>query len=142
MNNLEERIWKILGRKQTAALATVTATGAPWVRYVTIESDPDFTLRFCTSLGSRKARQITDNPAVHLTCGNLQPPDDSAFLQIVGRAEIRSDEATKTLYWQDEWRRYFKGPDDPDYIMVFVHPDLIEYNGPGSFVPEVWESNI
>lgn len=51
MNDLKEKIWKILGRKQTAALATVTVANAPWVRYVTVESDPDFTLCFCTSRG-------------------------------------------------------------------------------------------
>jgi general stress protein 26 len=140
MTELEKRIWMILSRRQTAALATITATGAPWVRYVTISADPDFTLRFCTSLGSRKAGEIVANPDVHLTCGNLQPPDDSAFLQIAGRAEIRRDGKTKTENWNEEWRRYFKGPDDPDYVMVFIRPSRIEYNGPGSFVPAVWES--
>jgi general stress protein 26 len=140
MGDLENRIWNILGRKQTAALATVSETGAPWVRYVTIESDADFTLRFCTSNSSRKARQMSANAAVHLACGNLQPPDDSVFLQVAGHAEIRGDKKTKTDCWREEWRRYFKGPDDPDYVMVFIHPDRIEYNGPGSFVPEVWES--
>jgi len=142
MNALEEKIWKILGRRQTAALATLGESGAPWVRYVTIEADPDFTLRFCTSLGSRKAGQIAANPNVHVTCGNLQPPDDSAFLQIAGRAEIRSDGKARAEHWNEEWRRYFKGPDDPDYVMVFIHPCRIEYNGPGSFVPIVWESKI
>jgi general stress protein 26 len=138
MNDLEERIWKILGRKQIAALATLTVSGAPWVRYVTIESDLNFTLRFCTSCGSRKARQIADNPEVHLTCGNLQPPDDSAFLQIVGPAEICRDGKIKADCWKEEWRRYFKGPDDPDYVVIFIQPTRIEYNGPGSFEPEVW----
>jgi general stress protein 26 len=111
------------------------------VRYVTIESDPDFTLRFCTSRNSRKIRQILDNPEVHLTCGNLQPPDDSVFLQIAGRAEVNSDVKTKASYWQDEWQRYFKGPDDPDYVMVFIHPLRIEYNGPGSFASQVWAAS-
>ena len=140
MGDLEEKIWKILDRKLTAALATITASGAPWVRYVTIESDRDFTLRFCTSRGSRKAGQIMDNPDVHLTCGNLQPPDDSAFLQVVGRAEIRNDIETKAGYWHEEWRRYFKGPDDPDYVMVFIRPTSIEYTGPGSLEPEIWKA--
>ena len=139
MASLYDRIWKILGRRQTAALATITAAGPPWVRYVTISADADFTLRFYTSLGSRKAGEMAANPNVHLTCGNLQPPDDSAFLQIAGRAEIRRDNKTKAEHWNEEWRRYFKGPDDPDYIMVFVRPTRIEYNGPGSFVPEAWE---
>jgi general stress protein 26 len=141
MNDLEGRIGKILGHKQTAALATVTASGSPWVRYVTIESDPDFTLRFCTSRASRKAGQMVENPDVHVTCGNLQPPDDSVFLQIVGRAEVCGDRETKDRYWQEEWRRYFKGPDDPDYVIVLIRPARIEYNGPGSFTPEVWAAD-
>jgi general stress protein 26 len=29
---------------------------------------------------------------------------------------------TKAAYWQDGWRRYFKGPDDSDYVMIFVRP--------------------
>ncbi|MCX6555599.1 MAG: pyridoxamine 5'-phosphate oxidase family protein [Candidatus Aminicenantes bacterium] len=140
MNELEARIWRILGHRQTAALATITATGAPWVRYVTIEADPNFTLRFCTSRSSRKTGEIAANPDVHVACGNLQPPDDSAFLQIAGRAEICREGKIKAGYWKEEWRRYFKGPDDPDYVMVFVRPTRIEYNGPGSFLAEVWES--
>jgi general stress protein 26 len=139
MDELEKKIWNILSRAQTAALATMTAAGAPWVRYVTIESDPDFTIRFCTSLGSRKVRHITANPGVHLTCGNLQPPDDSAFLQISGCAEICSDQEIKVRHWREGWRRYFKGPDDPDYVMVFVRPLRIEFNGPDSFAAQIWD---
>ncbi len=138
MNELKEKIWKILGQPQTAALATISESGAPWVRYVTIRSEGDFTLSFCTSLASRKARHIAAHPEVHLTCGNLEPPDDSAYLQIAGRAGIRDDTATKRQYWLEGWSRYFQGPDDPDYVMVFVTPTLIEYNAPGSLTPEVW----
>ena len=140
MTRLEERIWQILDKPQTAALATISASGAPWVRYVTVRTERDFTLNFCTSLASRKAGEIAARPEVHLTCGNLAPPDDSAFLQIAGCAEIRADAATRTAYWQEGWRRYFTGPDDPDYIMVFVRPARIEYNGSGSVLPEIWTS--
>ncbi len=138
MNELEKKIWRILGKPQTAALATIGDDGVPWVRYVTIRGESDFTLTFCTGRSTRKARQILANPGVHLTCGNLQPPDGSAYLQIAGRAGIRSDLATKAKYWQDGWSRYFSGPDDPEYVMVFVTPSSIEYNAPGSLTPEVW----
>jgi general stress protein 26 len=138
MTGLADKIWNILKEPQTAALATISESGAPWVRYVTIRADRDLTLNFCTSLASRKAREIAADPAVHLTCGNLQPPDDSAFLQIAGRAEVRADRATRLKYWQEGWERYFKGPEDPDYIVIIVRPSLIEFNGPGAVVPEVW----
>jgi len=138
MNDLEKKIWAFIGKPQTAALATITAAGTPWVRYVTVEADPDFTLRFCTSLASRKSAQISAVPDVHLVCGNQQPPDDSVYLQIAGRAEIRSDAATRKRYWNEEWRRYFNGPDDPDFVMVFIHPSLIEYTGPESPDTATW----
>ncbi len=138
MDELEEKIWRFLEKPQTAALATISENGAPWVRYVTIRADRDFTLNFCTALSTRKACEIAANPNVHLTCGVLNPPDDSVFLQIAGRAEIRSDAATRVTYWQKEWQRYFKGPDDPDYIIVFVRPERIEYNAPGSAAARIW----
>ncbi|MBN2345070.1 MAG: pyridoxamine 5'-phosphate oxidase family protein [Candidatus Aminicenantes bacterium] len=138
MTELEKKIWNILGRPQTAALATIGEGGAPRVRYVTVRALEDLTLHFCTSHASRKARQIAAHPDVHLTCGNLEPPDDSAYLQVAGRAEIRSDAATKRQYWLEGWSRYFQGPEDPDYVMVFVTPSLIEYNAPGSLEPEIW----
>lgn len=139
MSDLERRIWGIIGRPQTAALATVGEDGAPWVRYVTVRAEKDFTLNFCTARSTRKARQIMAHPDVHLTCGDLNPPDGSVYLQIAGRAEVRSDAATRLRYWQEEWRRYFTGPDDPEYIMVLIRPSRIEYTAPGSPVPEVWE---
>jgi general stress protein 26 len=138
MTELEGRIWQIVGRPQTAALATIGENGAPWVRYVTVRAEKDLTLSFCTARSTRKARQIAARPDVHLTCGILNPPDGSAFLQVAGRAEIRSDAATRSACWQEGWRRYFQGPDDPDYIMVFVRPAFIEYNAPGAPEPEIW----
>jgi general stress protein 26 len=141
MTELEGRIWQIVGRPQTAALATIGEDGAPWVRYVTVRAERDFSLSFCTARSTRKARQIAARPDVHLTCGILSPPDGSAFLQIAGRAEIRSDAATKTACWQEEWRRYFAGPDDPEYVIVLVFPSVIEYNGPGAIEPEIWTNH-
>ncbi len=138
MNELEKNIWKILCKEQVAALATLTEDRKPWVRYVTIEADEDFTLRFCTSLGSRKARQILKNPEVHLTCGNLQPPNDSAFLQIAGRAEVRGDRKTREKYWKKKWLGYFKGPEDPDFVMIFIRSLSIEFNAPRSTTAEIW----
>jgi general stress protein 26 len=138
MSELEEKIWKILQAPQVAGLATINEKGDPWVRYVTIEADRDFTLHFCTGLSTRKARQITAHPDVHLVCGLLEPPDDSAYLQISGRAEIRSDAAIKEKYWQEGWNRYFTGPNDPNFVMIFVRPSFIEYNAPGALTPEIW----
>src|SRR5512137_1067223 len=123
MNDLEKKIWASLGRPQLASLATVTQTGQPWVRYVTVYADAGFRLRFCTDEGSRKVRHIRARPEVHLTCGNLQPPDDSAYLQIAGCAAVVIAAEEKRAFWREEWTRYFSGPDDPTYVIVEIRPE-------------------
>lgn len=140
MSELERKIWNLINKPQTAALATIAEDGAPWARYVTVRAGHDLTLSFCTARSTRKARQIAARPEVHLTCGELRPPDGSAWLQIAGRAEIRDDAATRARYWQEGWARYFSGPDDPEYVIVLVVPSVIEYNAPGALEPEVWEN--
>jgi general stress protein 26 len=141
MNELEHKIWAILGRPQLAALATVSEAGKPWVRYVSIYGKENFDLRFCTDAGSRKIRHIRDRPDVHLTCGNLRPPNDSAFLQIAGRAAVIHDADEKRAFWREEWTRYFSGPDDPGYVIVEIRPETIEYWAPGSPAAQVWEKS-
>lgn len=137
-SELENKIRAVLASPQVAALATVTGEGKPWVRYVTLRIADDLSLRVVTGASTRKAAEIRACPYVHLTCGSLKPPDDSVYLQIAGRAELSSDPEEKKALWIDEYLRYFKGPDDPEYVVVRVHPDLIEFTGPDSPKPSVW----
>ena len=137
-SELEEKIRAVFAAPRVAALATVTAEGKPWVRYVTVRASDDLTLRVCTDAASRKAAEIRGRPEVHLTCGDLNPPDDSVYLQIAGRAEVSTDPDEKQELWTDEYLRYFKGPDDPDYVVIRICPDVIEYMGPGSPKPSIW----
>lgn len=137
-SELKRKIRAVFAAPRVAALATVTGDGRPWVRYVTVRADDDLTLRICTDAASRKATEIRARPEVHLTCGNLNPPDDSVYLQIAGRAEVSTDPEEKRALWTDEYLRYFKGPDDPDYVVIRIRPDVIEYMGQGSPKASVW----
>lgn len=139
MTDLEKRIRVFFKKPRLAGLATITPDHRPWVRYVTVAIDTDFCFWFCTDLKSRKAEQIRRNPEVHLACGEFDPPDNSTYLQIQGRAEILTDPEIKSACWNDEWLRYFSGPDDPNYVVVKVEPDRIEFNSPLSPVSEIWE---
>ncbi len=78
------------------------------------------------------------NPEVHLTCGVTSPESADSYLQIQGHAEVTTDEAERRAYWKDELKRYFSGPEDPNYCVVKVTPYRIEYMAPGSMEPEVW----
>ena len=138
MSDLKERIRRILSQPQLSGLATVTAEGKPWVRYVMAVADDHLTLRFASFVGSRKVEQIGRNPEVHLTCGVTNPAAMQPYLQIQGRARFTTDEAERHAFWSDMLKHIFSGPDDPRYGIVIVEPYRVEYCSPGTFEPEVW----
>jgi general stress protein 26 len=138
MSDLKGRILQVLGQPQLSALATVTAEGKPWVRYVMVVSDNHMTVRFASFVGARKIEQIKRNPEVHLTCGVTNPTDMKPYLQIQGRARFTTEEKERHGFWNEMLRPIFDGPDDPKYGVVTVEPYRIELCTPGSFEPEVW----
>jgi general stress protein 26 len=143
MDELKEKILAAIKIPQLMPLATVTEDGKPWVRYVMGSGADDLTIRFVTSLQTRKVAQMKNNPEVHLTCGatssSLQETEH--YLQISGKAEVTTDEAERNLCWNDHLKAYFSGPDDPAYCVVIVKPYRIEYCTMTEMVPKVWEAN-
>jgi len=139
MADLKQKIFETIREPLLASLGTITEDGKPWVRYVMTTGNEDLTLRFATFLNSRKVAQIRKTPDVHLTCGVTDIQSMQPYLQIQGRAEILTDETDRHGYWKDELRRYFSGPDDPNYCVVRVTPSRIEYMSPGAYEPQVHE---
>lgn len=140
MDDLTARIFDMLKEPFLASFATVTEDGKPWVRYVTPRAAKDLTLRFATAAGSRKVAQLKKNSEVHLACGAIDPMNAKNYLQIQGRAEFKNDQAERDAFWHDILKRYFKGPDDPNYGVVVVKPYRIEVYTMGQFKPEVWKA--
>jgi general stress protein 26 len=138
--NLKQKIAAKLSGPTLCALATMTEDGRPWVRYVTPFADENMTLWMATFINSRKAGQIRKNPEVHLTTGVATLETAESYLQIQGKAEILTDQATKMAVWNDYLKRIFTGPDDPNYAVCKITPYRIEYNGMGMTPAEVWES--
>ncbi|MBI4880322.1 MAG: pyridoxamine 5'-phosphate oxidase family protein [Planctomycetes bacterium] len=139
MDGLRSKIAEVLRGPQLASFATVTEDGKPWVRYVVVVADSELTLRFATYASSRKVAQIRRNPEVHLTCGVASLNDSKPYLQIQGRAAVTADDRDRRAFWSDMLAPYFKGPDDPDYVVVLVKPYRVEYMGVGAVSPEVLE---
>jgi len=139
MSDLAQRIFTIIKEPYLASFATIAEDGKPWVRYVTPHASGDLTIRFSTFIGSRKVAQIKKNPEVHLTCGVTDPATAQTYLQIQGKAELSTDKAEREAFWNDYLKRYFKGPDDPNYGIIIVKPYCIELYTMGNFKPEVWK---
>ena len=138
MADLKDQIFEILCKPQMASLATVTEDGKPWVRYVMALTFEDLTMRFATMVQARKVKQIKANPEVHLTCGVTNPTEMHPYVQVQGKAVLKTDKETRHAFWNDMLKPIFEGPDDPKYGVIEVTPYRIEYCTPGSYEPQVW----
>jgi len=139
MEEIRNKILGVIGKPFLAGFATLTEDGKPWVRYVYAVGSDDMTIRFSTFINARKAAQIAANPEVHLTGGVSDPENWTHYLQIQGKAELSTDQAEKSAFWNDEIAQIFDGPEDPKYGVVIVKPYRIEINSHGSYIPEIWE---
>ena len=140
MDELKEKILEVIKMPQLMSLATVTEDGKPWVRYVMGFGADDLSIRFVTSLQTRKITHIKINPEVHLACGAASLEETEQYLQISGQAEVTTDESERNLCWNDNLKAYFSGPDDPSYCVVIVKPYRIEYQTMSEMMPKVWEA--
>ena len=120
-------------------MGTLTEDGKPWVRYVTPFADENLTLWMATFINSRKVGQIKKNPEVHLTTGVATMETAESYLQIQGKAEILTDQTTKTAVWNEFLKGIFTGPEDPNYAVCKITPYRIEYQGMGMVPAEIWE---
>jgi len=136
--DLKERIYGIMKEYPLATLATITEDGRPWARIVMITPESDLRIRFVTAANSRKVAHLGRNPEVHITCGASLVDSMAPFLQIEGKAKVTRDEGIKKQMWTDALKRYFTGPDDPNYCVGIIEPYRIEYFSQ-SMSPEVWE---
>lgn len=140
MSELKKKILAKMDRPTLSVLSTITEDGKPWARYVTPMADENLTIWMATFVQSRKVAQIRKNPEIHLTTGVTDMGTAESYLQIQGRAEILTDEASKKAAWNDHLESYFSGPDDPNYCVCKITPYRIEYQGMGMVPPEVWEA--
>lgn len=139
MSDLKAKILAKMNQPTLASFATLTEDGKPWVRYVTPWADENLIIRFATYNGSRKVAQVKKNPEVHITLGVTDPLSAQSYVQIQGKAQIKTDEKSRQAVWFEQLKNYFSGPDDPNLAVVEITPYHIEYMSMGSMQPEVWE---
>lgn len=143
MSSAEEQIrdrCKQLEPGAVWSLATTTADGRPWVRYVTPQAvDDDLVIWGNTFVQSRKAGQIALNPEVHLTVGVKDMATATSYLQVEARAEIIADPEVKAKWWVDHLKAVYSGPDDPNYVVLKMVPYRIELQTLAPTPPVVWE---
>ena len=140
MDDLKTKILDKMKELTLASFATVTEDGKPWVRYVVVKADENLNIWFATFKSSRKTRQISANPEVHLVLGVSDLPAAASWVQVQGRAEMLEDSETKNAVWYSMLEPMFTGPDDPNYIVCKVTPYRIEYYTMNRRTPDIWEA--
>jgi len=120
-----------------ASLATIKDK-KPWVRFVVSYND-GLILYISTYASSRKVKEIENNPDVHVTIGGSLENLKAPYVQIAGCASIRNDVKIRRKCWHNYMKVYYSGPDDPEYAVIEVRPQIIEYMDSETHKPMIYK---
>jgi general stress protein 26 len=106
-------------------LITLGDEGEPNARLVQpFEPEEDMTIWVGTWSKSRKAKEIQKDSRVTLA---FHDKEGTAYVTLLGKAQIESDTNLKRKYWREEWLGFLpQGPDGVDYVLVKFMPLRIE----------------
>jgi len=127
-----DEVGRILDQfKETQFVAFATMDGVrPRVRPMTlIYLDRRFWM--VTSTSSNKVAQVKQNPNVEFTYQFNENSEDCC-IRILGKAKIVKDRETKASIAKriGFFDSYWSGPEDPDYTLLEVLPDELQYVAP------------
>ena len=134
---LKKKILKVIGGMKLACLATIKDK-KPWARFVVSYND-DLVLYISTFASSRKVKEIKDDPHVHVTIGGSLDNLNAPYVQIAGSATVRNDVGIRCKCWHDYMKKYYSGPDDPEYVVIEVKPQVIEYMDSETHSPQIYK---
>ncbi len=135
---LKEKILKVIQDQQIGTLATVK-NQKPYSRYMTFFHE-DLTIYSPTSLNTHKVEEIEKNPFVHILLGYEGNGYDDSYVEIEGKAVISTSYELKEKFWREEFRAWFSGVDDPNYIVLKIQPSLTQLMNGEEEQPQVLET--
>ncbi|MBP1990271.1 pyridoxamine 5'-phosphate oxidase family protein [Paenibacillus eucommiae] len=134
--HIEQQISEALDQNHFCTFATVEGN-KPKLRYMVLFHD-GLNIHLATSRKTHKVEELEQNPNVSLLCG-YEKKGTGEILDIQATAAVTKDESLRQKIWNDELKRWFDGPDDPDYVILDITPTRIEYNDKEMNL-HVWES--
>lgn len=117
----KETARKILDESYVGTMATVQQ-GKPFSRYMTFFSE-NLTLYTATSKETDKVEELEENPNTHILIGYDGEGFGDAYLEIMGTVTISDEKGLKEKVWNEHMKPYFKGPDDPNLVILKITPD-------------------
>jgi general stress protein 26 len=133
---LEQQIIKALDNNRYCTLATVEGS-KPKIRYMVLFHE-GLKIYMATSRSTHKIEELERNPHVALLFG-YDGDSPTEVVDIEATATVTKDETLRGKVWNDELKRWFKSPEDPDYVILEITPTLIEYTDK-NMNTHVWEA--
>ncbi|NMO96350.1 pyridoxamine 5'-phosphate oxidase family protein [Paenibacillus lemnae] len=132
---LEQKIAEALKDNKFCSFATVEGN-KPKVRYMALFND-GVHLHLATDRKTHKVEELESNPNVYVLAG-FEEGGTKELLEIEGRASVTKNDSLRRDLWNDDFKKWFNGPDDPDYVILDIESVRIEYTPPGGD-RQVWE---
>ncbi|MBC8080006.1 MAG: pyridoxamine 5'-phosphate oxidase family protein, partial [Gorillibacterium sp.] len=121
------------------SFGTIEGGNKPKVRYMAIYHD-GLHIYLATDRKTHKVEELLENPNVCLLVG-FEASGSKDLLEIEATAVVTKDDRLREKVWSKELKKWFDGPEDPDYVILFLEPTRIEYRSKhgktGIWAPEI-----
>lgn len=121
--NLKEQAIKIISDHRTGVLSSVE-NNKPHSRYMTFYNQ-DLTLYTPTKMDTEKTDEIEKNPSVAVLLGYEEKGQTDAYVEISGTSSINTSPDLKKQFWDESFKQYFKGPEDPNFGFIEIQPETV-----------------
>lgn len=120
---LKEKVLKLISKHKNGVLSTVE-NNKPHSRYMTFYNE-NLTLFTPTKLNQEKIEEIEKNNAVSVLLGYEGNGQSDEYIEISGVAKINKSQDLKMEFWEESFKKWFEGPDDPNYILIQIQPKIV-----------------
>lgn len=121
--DLKEKVVNIISNHRTGILSSVE-NNKPHARYMTFYND-DLTLYTPTKRDTEKIDEIENNPFVSVLLGYEEKGQSDAYVEISGTSTMTDLQALKDQFWDESFKKWFDGPDDPNYVFLQIQPETV-----------------
>lgn len=136
---LEKKIIAALDDNPFGSFGTIEAGNKPKVRYMAV-FHKGLNIYLATNRKTHKVEELQSNPHVFLLLGYEQGGGQN-ILEIEATASVTKNDKLRGELWNKSLEKWFKGPDDPDYVILELAPTRIEYIGKNE-ENGVWQGSV
>jgi general stress protein 26 len=128
-SELRRRITRIMQENRYHAFLATCDGLQPWLRPMSPFVEDDMTIWLVTAYGSRKVKQIEENPRVCLSF--YRAPYAGSAVTVIGEAKVVEDLKAKRMVWRlgaNGLPRFFPGgPESPEVCLLKILSHRIEW---------------